>query len=554
MFVGAAIAGTDPTGADGFGDPFGGYIAAVRVETGTLSSNEVANNYLAGPLQTISIVISPATISPTNIVFRGDTVTLSVANVQSLQALTYQWQTDNGSGGATWSDISGATGTNYTFTTTVTETNEYQLLATGTSTTAASVPVTLKVLPPAAPSVLQNTTPGSVSLFAGQQITFTASFNGNEPITNQWQVSTDDGATFNNIPGADTMSLVLTGLQVTNSGEYRLEASNAFGTNTSTPATLIVQPVSAEPQPQIAGDVIVDLQSQDLSAGSGSWPNRSVSPNSVGDFIGLSTTSSTLNVTNVIYDFQPIEVLAVDGVSGNAVQSTDDTPPEILGNSPFSAEAWIFATTAGTGSSFVLAYGLEGGAAAPAENREMGYFNQGYGAFTGNFGNSDTGWSTTPTTGAWHYLAWTYNGTNVNVYQDGQPNGTGGGPLNTPQTFMEVGSDIGNGLSGVNGGNNPFEGYIASVRVESGVLSASQIAHNYLTGPAGTIPTGSLVPLTFTSTNGVLTLNWTPANAAILLETTNLSGPWTTNNSATPPYTVVPSAGVPREFYRLQYP
>ncbi|MGA2868787.1 MAG: LamG-like jellyroll fold domain-containing protein, partial [Verrucomicrobiota bacterium] len=407
MFVGAAIAGTDPTGADGFGDPFGGYIAAVRVEAGTLSTNQVANNFLAGPLQTISIVVSPATVSPSNIVFLGDAVTLSVADVQSLQTLTYQWQTDNGSDGATWTDISGATSTNYTFTTTVTETNEYQLLVTGTSTTATSAPVTLKVLPEAAPSVLANTSPGSASLFVGQQVTFTASFTGNQPITNQWQVSTNNGVTFSDIPGADTTTLALTDLQVTNSGEYRLEASNAFGSTNSTAATLIVQPVSAEPQPQIAGDVIVDLQSQDLSANNGTWPNRSVSPNTVGDFFSLSTTSSTLNVTNLIYNFQPIEVLAVDGVGGNAVQSTLDAPTEILGNSPFSAEAWIFATITDTTASDVLAYGLEGGAAAPADERAMGYVNEPYGAFTGDFGSSDTAWSPAPTTGVWHYLAWT---------------------------------------------------------------------------------------------------------------------------------------------------
>jgi len=254
---------------------------------------------------------------------------------------------------------------------------------------------------------------------------FTASANGLPAPTVQWQVSTNNGVTFSDIPGADTTTLALTDLQVTNSGEYRLEASNAFGSTNSTAATLIVQPVSAEPQPQIAGDVIVDLQSQDLSANNGTWPNRSVSPNTVGDFFSLSTTSSTLNVTNLIYNFQPIEVLAVDGVGGNAVQSTLDAPTEILGNSPFSAEAWIFATITDTTASDVLAYGLEGGAAAPADERAMGYVNEPYGAFTGDFGSSDTAWSPAPTTGVWHYLAWTYNGTNVNVYQDGELNGSG---------------------------------------------------------------------------------------------------------------------------------
>ena len=42
----------------------------------------------------------------------------------------------------------------------------------------------------------------SATLYIGSTITFTAYFVGPQPITNQWQVSTDDGATFQSIIGA----------------------------------------------------------------------------------------------------------------------------------------------------------------------------------------------------------------------------------------------------------------------------------------------------------------------------------------------------------------
>jgi hypothetical protein len=532
MWIGSSVSG---------GSPFMGYVATARVESGVLSASQVVNNYASGPNQTIPIVVAPATVSPTNVLFVGDSVKLAVANVQSLQSLTYQWQTDNGTAGATWSNVGGATSTNYSFTASVVATNEYRLFVTGTSTTASSQPVTLQVKSTAPPTMLSDTTPSSPSLYVGQQVIFTASFTGNQPITNQWQVSTDGGATFHNISNATNTSLTITNLQASNSGKYRLHASNAFGSGNSTPATLTVQPDSAKPQAQLAGDLIANLQSQDLTPGSQSWINRTFSPNSIGDFMALSTTTYTLNVTNIMYGFQPIQVLAIGGTTGNAVESANNVPDEIIGNSPFSGEAWVYATS--TSANCPLSYGVQGGGTGPAEARNMNYFPAGYGGFSANWGNSDAQFSPAPTTG-WHYLVWTYDGTNIRIYQDGVINATSGGPMNTLSSLLTVGcqDDL----------NAPFVGYIASARIESGVLTGSQIAQNYTTGPDGVISPSTLVPLSFTHVNGMLTLNWAPSSAAILLQSTNVLGPWVTNGAAAP-YSVVPSANIPQMYYRLQY-
>jgi Fibronectin type III domain len=94
----------------------------------------------------------------------------------------------------------------------------------------------------------------------------------------------------------------------------------------------------------------------------------------------------------------------------------------------------------------------------------------------------------------------------VHLYQDGHPDGSVGGSLNTPQTLLWVGSSV-------NGGN-PFVGYVASARVESGVLTAGDVETNYAIGPLGTplaiTPTG----LTAIVGDERVTLAWNPSSNA----------------------------------------
>lgn len=113
-----------------------------------------------------------------------------------------------------------------------------------------------------------------------------------------------------------------------------------------------------------------------------------------------------------------------------------------------------------------------------------------------------------PAPGAWHYLAWTYDGSEVRLYLDGQLNAanTPDSPLQTPQTVMGVGAGIAN--SGPNLGADAFQGYIATARVESGVLTPQDIEANYAMGPLGTA--GAITPsgLVAVSGDGQVGLSW----------------------------------------------
>ena len=185
------------------------------------------------------------TLMPTNIAYVGDIVTLAV-NAQPLPT-DYQWQTDNKSGGMSWSNLAGANGTNYALNTADLTVGiyEFQVTVTNSSLNVTSAPVRLTVLAPSGPVILQNISPASTGPYVGEVATFTAAFTGSQPLTNQWQFSQDGGNTFSNLLGATNNTLVLNNLQPGNAGEYRLAASNVLGSNNTTAAILTVNPWSA---------------------------------------------------------------------------------------------------------------------------------------------------------------------------------------------------------------------------------------------------------------------------------------------------------------------
>jgi len=221
--------------------------------TGTFTANtttEIFNWNGAGSSYTVIGSISvrdvsaAAVIYPTNIAYLGDTVTLAV---QAQPGPTYyQWQTDGGSRGAIWSNLSDANGTNYSLNTSnlIVGSYEFQVIVSNSTLNVTSSPAVLTVLAPSAPVILQNITPASAAPYLGQQAAFSAAFTGNHPITNQWQFSGDGGNTFTNLAGETNDTLSLSSLQAGNSGEYRLAAFNAFGSNSTSAATLMVKPWS----------------------------------------------------------------------------------------------------------------------------------------------------------------------------------------------------------------------------------------------------------------------------------------------------------------------
>ena len=268
-------------------------------------------------------------------------------------------------------------------------------------------------------------------------------------------------------------------------------------------------PVTVTPGSNFAitfqGDLIANLQSADLVSTARTWTNRTSNSHSVNNFNTLG--GNDLNVATLPWYGVNIKALNVNATGNNSVQSALIDPAEINSNNPVSVEAWIYPSQVNPTSCY-LNYGHQGGSASPMNDREFNYDTSSHGLISGDFGSLDTGWSTVPTAGTWHYVAVTYDGTTLSAYLDGSLDVARviGTPIATSQTFMQAGSAIGG--TGISGGGDPFQGYIACVRVESGVLTAGNVAANYALGPLGTAVASAPTGLVATAGDGQVALIW----------------------------------------------
>jgi large repetitive protein len=85
------------------------------------------------------------------------------------------------------------------------------------------------------------TQPTNQTAAAGGVASFTAAASGSPTPSVQWQVSTDGGINFSNLPGATNATLILTNISaVLNGNRYRAAYTNSCNTVTTNAAMLIV--------------------------------------------------------------------------------------------------------------------------------------------------------------------------------------------------------------------------------------------------------------------------------------------------------------------------
>jgi hypothetical protein len=176
--------------------------------------------------------------------FEGNTVVLS-AQAVSFSSIGYQWQAGAvGSGIYTnvpdGGNVSGATTRMLTITgATAAQALDYVLVVTNSTGGTTSQVVTVTLSSDIPPQLAVDTTPYSLTRYTGANVTFNALFSGSQPMTNQWQFSPDN-VTFTNLPGQTGTNLTLGSITLSHTGYYRLAASNAFGSGTSSAAQLTV--------------------------------------------------------------------------------------------------------------------------------------------------------------------------------------------------------------------------------------------------------------------------------------------------------------------------
>ena len=115
----------------------------------------------------------------------------------------------------------------------------YTLVASNQFGMGTSGPITLNVTPLEVTMV-----PQTMTAFPGTNVTFLASATGQGPFSYQWQFNGT------NLDGATNNSLLLTNVQVVQTGTYSLVVSNVLGVVTNNDAVLSVVPLLITVQPQ----------------------------------------------------------------------------------------------------------------------------------------------------------------------------------------------------------------------------------------------------------------------------------------------------------------
>ncbi len=250
----------------------------------------------------------------------------------------------------------------------------------------------------------------------------------------------------------------------------QLEASNTAG---SAQASWDVARRGLPPDGQlaVAGELFVDLDAEDGSAGDDPWVNNGT----LGDFIRLGAP-----VAEEI-DGQP--AVTFNG-AGDAYQCVDVAPAGLVGVDPTrTIEVWVYNPEIADEET-IVAWALRGG--PDGTNMSFNYgLNAAFGA-VGHWGaGPDIGWYDVrgaPVALQWHHLVYTYEGTTTRVYADGELvneevlglgviNTHAGTPICLAAQYEADGVTLNTGLMGTLS--------LARVRVHDGTLSAEEVLHNY---------------------------------------------------------------------------
>ncbi len=217
-------------GADNWPDPgFQGSIDEFRIYNFALSAAQIQGDYQLGP--NLALPLGAVTVSPSNTVYAGTTVAFNLTTTGA-PPFQYQWRTNQ-------VDIPGATNSSLVLTNAATTASgSYDVVISDSAGSTNSQPIMLTVTPASPPTFTTEPTPAAFTNYVGGFAAFSAVVAGSPPIALQWQFQ---GA---NIPGATGSQLFLGSLSASNAGSYTLTASNAYGTNVSTVATLSVLPAA----------------------------------------------------------------------------------------------------------------------------------------------------------------------------------------------------------------------------------------------------------------------------------------------------------------------
>lgn len=178
-----------------------------------------------------------------------------------------------------------------------------------------------------APSIA--THPQSQTVTEGATVQFTVAANGTAPLTYQWRKGTTDLANGGIISGATSDTLTLTGVAVSDAGNYNVVVTNSVSSATSNDAVLTVNPVlvapgiTTQPSPQSVapgGTATFTVVATGNPAPSYQWQKANVNLVDGGNISGATTATLTLiNVSET--DAGDYRVIVSNGINPDAISN-----------------------------------------------------------------------------------------------------------------------------------------------------------------------------------------------------------------------------------------
>jgi hypothetical protein len=194
-----------------------------------------------GATLTVNTGINITTQPASAVICAGQSNTFCVTATGS--NLSYQWQTNLTGCTGVWANVTGGTSSCLTINN-VLATAYYRCVVSssscGGSITTSCATLTVNT------GIVISSQPADAENCAGTQATFTVAATSALPINYQWQVSTNNGASFSNISGANTASYIVTNLITSASNNhYRclLTTASCTSPTISNGAILTVKPL-----------------------------------------------------------------------------------------------------------------------------------------------------------------------------------------------------------------------------------------------------------------------------------------------------------------------
>ncbi|MGC9035724.1 MAG: DUF2341 domain-containing protein, partial [Verrucomicrobiia bacterium] len=225
---------------------------------------------------------------------------------------------------------------------------------------------------------------------------------------------------------------------------------------------------------------------------------------------GISNLAGQVSIGFDGGDYLKGTIPAPDEITGSAAPANDYTIEVWVNNPAIATEECVFSWArrgGGNGTGAQINYGSSTGAG-------------GFGAVSHWGAAADMGWNTVPAAGQWHLITVVYDGSTEYLYLDGVLQYSEAKTLN-----IRVGEPmtIGTAYEASFIPSKQYSGYVASLRVHSGVLSAADVAANYAAGINAQQAVYALQPTdigTETATiNGYLALDG--ANVTVFYGTVN---------------------------------